>query len=702
MRRTPLRVEALEDRSVPTTLPAGFAESVFATGLTRPTQMAVAPDGRVFVAEQAGTLRVVQNGAVLSTPFVSLAVDSDGERGLVGVVLDPNFSTNGFVYVYHTVPGSGTAAPFNRVSRFTASGNVAVPGSEVVLLDLDPLGAPTNHNGGPMAFGADGKLYVAVGENNVGGNAQLLTNRLGKILRLNPDGTIPADNPTAFDGLAGTPAGANRAIWAVGLRNPFALSVQPGTGRIFINDVGQGSFEEINDGRAGANFGWPVTEGPEPAGVSGVTYPVASYARNGTPPFAGIAITGGTFYNPPAAQFPTSFVGSYFFTDFTAGFINRFDPATGTLSNLATELTGQLVTDLDVGPAGQLLYLALGGPNGGAIYQVTFTPPQGPPPVSIAVGSGSGDAVARLTDPAGSPLQTVTAFPGFTGGVRVAAADVTGDGVPDLIAGAGPGGSPRVRVFDGATGAAVRDLFAFEESFTGGVYVTAADLDRDGFAEVVASADQFGGPRVVVFGGRDSAVRASFFGIDDTAFRGGARVAAGDVNADGTPDVVVAAGILGGPRVAVFDGRTLAPGRSPARLTNDFFAFEDTVRNGVFVAVGDVDGDTFGDVVVGGGPGGGPRVVVFDGQTLLANAAAPPVTSFFSGDPATRSGVTVAARDTDRDGRAAVVTGTAPVAGQGVPRPSPTVTVFAVAGGSASQVASFAPLDPATDGIFVG
>jgi glucose/arabinose dehydrogenase len=342
--------------------------------------MTVAPDGRVFVAEQGGALRVVQNGTLLPTPFVSLTVDSSGERGLVGVALDPNFAANGFVYVYHTVPASGGAAPFNRVSRFTANGNVAVPGSEVDLLDLDPLSSATNHNGGPLAFGPDGKLYVAVGENANGANAQSLTNRLGKVLRIDPDGTIPADNPTSFDGLSGTTTGANRAIWAVGLRNPFHLDFQRGTGRLFINDVGQSSFEEIDDGRAGANYGWPNVEGPSPPGAAGVTYPVYSYSHSGTQPFAGIAITGGAFYNPPTAQFPASYVGSYFFTDLGAGWIDRFDPATGTASNLATGLTGQNVADLDVGPAGQLLYLARSGPSGGAVYQVTFAPPSVPPP----------------------------------------------------------------------------------------------------------------------------------------------------------------------------------------------------------------------------------------------------------------------------------------------------------------------------------
>src|SRR5262249_14377167 len=150
------------------------------------------PDGRVFVAEQGGTLRVIQNGTLLTTPFLSVNVDSNGERGLVGVALDPNFETNGFVYVYYTVPGAGV---HNRISRFTANGNVAAAGSEDVLLNLDPLSNATNHNGGPMAFGPDGKLYVAVGENANGSNAQSLGTNLGKVLRLNPDGSIPADNP---------------------------------------------------------------------------------------------------------------------------------------------------------------------------------------------------------------------------------------------------------------------------------------------------------------------------------------------------------------------------------------------------------------------------------------------------------------------------------------------------------------------------
>ena len=153
----PIPVEWLEPRVLFASVPAGFADEQVVTGLSNPTAMAFAPDGRLFVAEQGGTLRVIQNGTLLATPFVTLTVDSTNERGLLGVAFDPSFATNNFVYVYYTVPG---ASAHNRISRFTASGNTAVPGSELPVLDLENLGA-TNHNGGAIHFGADGKLYVS-------------------------------------------------------------------------------------------------------------------------------------------------------------------------------------------------------------------------------------------------------------------------------------------------------------------------------------------------------------------------------------------------------------------------------------------------------------------------------------------------------------------------------------------------------------
>src|SRR4051794_8774925 len=306
------------------TLPTGFTESQFGSNLNgTPTAMAFAPDGRLFVCLQTGQLRVIKNGALLPTPFVSLSVNSSGERGLLGVAFDPNFASNHFVYLYYTTP----AAPIhNRISRFTANGDVAAPNSEVVLVDLDNLSGATNHNGGAIHFGPDGKLYAGVGENANSANSQSLNNRLGKILRYNPDGTIPTDNP-----FFNTATGANRAIWALGLRNPFTFAFQPGTGRMFINDVGGGAFEEVNEGVAGANYGWPLMEGSLElvAGAAtnpGLQGPIYSYDRG---PSTLAAISGGTFYQPGSHPFPDSDSNSYFFADFGVGCIRRMDLTTG-------------------------------------------------------------------------------------------------------------------------------------------------------------------------------------------------------------------------------------------------------------------------------------------------------------------------------------------------------------------------------------
>lgn len=367
--RMRLQLEQLEDRVTPSTLPTGFTETPIANGLNAPTAMELAPDGRFFVTEQGGAIRVISNGSLLSTPFATVNVDSSGERGLLGITLDPAFSSNGFVYIYYTVPGSPA---HNRISRFTASGNVATAGSELVLFELDPLSGATNHNGGGLHFGGDGKLYVGVGENANGANAQSLSNALGKILRLNPDGSIPEDNPYVRTG-----TGRGRAIWALGLRNPYTFAVQPGTGRVFINDVGASSFEEINDGDATVNFGWPTTEGPttNPSFRS----PIFSY-QHGSGNDKGIAISGGVFYNPATAQFPSDYVGDYFFADFGNQWIRRFDPATGTAELFASNTPAGLV-DLRVNPAGSLFYLARGtGSNTGTLVRVD----------SNGTGSGTG------------------------------------------------------------------------------------------------------------------------------------------------------------------------------------------------------------------------------------------------------------------------------------------------------------------------
>jgi glucose/arabinose dehydrogenase len=346
------------------TLPAGFTETQYGANLGgTPTAMDFAPDGRLFVCLQEGQLRVISNGTLLATPFVTVATVANGERGLLGVAFDPDFATNQFVYVYYTV---STAPIHNRVSRFTANGNVAVPGSETMILDLDNLSSATNHNGGPIHFGPDGKLYVGVGENANPANAQTLNNRLGKMLRINADGSIPADNP-----FFNTAQGANRAIWALGLRNPYTFGFQPGTGRIFINDVGQSTWEEINDGIAGSNYGWSVCEGFCSPPNANFRDPLFEYGH-GAGNTLGCAIVGGAFYNPTVNQFPASYLGKYFFSDLCGGWIRLLDPVNNTATGFATDIATPV--DLKVGPDGSLYYLAQG--NNGQVFRISATSSQ--------------------------------------------------------------------------------------------------------------------------------------------------------------------------------------------------------------------------------------------------------------------------------------------------------------------------------------
>jgi len=348
------------------TVPSGFVEESVASALSRPTAMAFAPDGRLFVTLQDGQLRVIKNGALLPTPFLTVTTTGSGERGLLGLAFDPNFATNRFVYVYYTAT---TPAVHNRVSRFTANGDVAQSGSEVVILELNNLSSATNHNGGAMHFGPDGKLYIAVGENANRSNAQTLGNLLGKMLRINADGSIPSDNPFFTQA-----TGVNRAIWTLGLRNPFTFTIQRGTGRLFINDVGENTWEEINEGVAGSNYGWPTVEGP--SSDARFRAPVFAY-QHGSTSTTGCAITGGAFYDPTTVQYPSSYVGKYFFADYCTNWIRLLDPAAGTATAFASGLSAPV--DLKVGPDGLLYYLQRGGgSNTGELRRVRFAASQPP------------------------------------------------------------------------------------------------------------------------------------------------------------------------------------------------------------------------------------------------------------------------------------------------------------------------------------
>lgn len=371
------------------TLPDGFVETAIATGLDRPTAMAVAPDGRVFVCEEKGRLRIIKNGVLLPKPFATVRVYAHGERGLLGVVLDPDFERNHYVYVYYT---ARRPTAHNRISRFVADGDVAVKGSETVLLELPHL-VTELHNSGTLRFGPDGKLYVSVGENYIPAFAQSFANPFGKILRLNKDGSIPADNP-----FYNRTTGLARAIWALGLRNPFSFVFERGTGRMFINDVGHRTWEEINVGRAGANYGWPEFEGE--SDDPRFDAPLYVYAHGGGPE-KGCAITGGAFYDPPTPLFPEEYHGSYLYSDYCNGWIRRFDPETGQTFPFASGIESPL--GLTVGEDGSFYYLPH---HGGAVYQVRYTGSRAP-----SISTQPADQRVAVTDPVTFRVEVAGAAP---------------------------------------------------------------------------------------------------------------------------------------------------------------------------------------------------------------------------------------------------------------------------------------------------
>lgn len=338
------------------TQPANFTRTNFVSGLGNATAFAQAPDGRLFVAEQAGTLRIVQtNGTLLATPFVTLAsVDSSDERGLIGVTLDPAFTTNGYVYLYYT---STVGGAHNRIVRLTANPNtpnIVSVGSESVIAELPTLSSATNHNGGVLRFGTDGKLYVGVGDNANRTQAPDLNLVFGKILRFNVDNplSIPTDNP-----FCNTASTLKCAIWAKGLRNPYTMAVRASDGRIHINDVGESTWEEIDLGVSGADYGWPASEGATTA--TGITPPLYAYDHTaGTAAgdfFSGCAITGGVFY-PTTGAFPAAYRDSYYFADFCGQWIARLDTTNGNAAYAFGKVDDQPV-DLLTGTDGALYVL---------------------------------------------------------------------------------------------------------------------------------------------------------------------------------------------------------------------------------------------------------------------------------------------------------------------------------------------------------
>jgi glucose/arabinose dehydrogenase len=316
-------------------------------GLDWPVSLAFAPDGRLFFNERTtGRIRVVENGQLLEAPFADLDVVVIGETGLLGLALHPAFPAEPFVYAYQTYR-TATGEALNRVVRLEEQDGQGINPQAIV----DPIPAAGIHNGGILAFGPDGKLYISTGDVGQRELAQDLSSLAGKILRVNPDGSIPADNP-----FPGSP------IFSYGHRNVFGLAFDPDTGFLFETENGPSSNDEVNWIRAGGNFGWPVALGV--ANDPRFLDPLLTFTPN-------IAPTGAAFAT--ATLLPTRYEGDLFFGDFNQGNLHRVQLQAPTRTRVAVhEIVWDFaegVLDVERGPDGSL-YVS----TTGTIYRLSATP----------------------------------------------------------------------------------------------------------------------------------------------------------------------------------------------------------------------------------------------------------------------------------------------------------------------------------------
>ena len=375
----------------------------------------------------------------------------------------------------------------------------------------------------------------------------------------------------------------------------------------------------------------------------------------------------------------TAFTGAFFAINYSGGFV----PAAGQNYDIVSngfDSIGEFANVPSPGPVklGGVAYtVTYSGSSGGSDFILTVVNN-----AILAVGAGQGGGPqVKVYNPDGSLRFTLFAYDvGFTGGVAVAVGDVTGDGLPDVVTGAGASGGPHVKVFDGQTAQEIFSFMAYNVEFTGGVFVAVGDVNNDGVGDIITGAGAGGGPHVKVFSGTNLAVLASFFAYD-AAFTGGVSVGAGDVNNDGFDDIITGAGPSGGPHVKVFSGTNLA-------VLASFLAYDPSFTGGVFVAGGDFNNDSRADIVTGAGAGGGPHVKVFSGQNLSVLA------DYFAYGVGFRGGVRVGADDINGDGKADVITGAGPGGG-------PHVKVYKDL--TTTTLDSFFAFDANfTGGVFVG
>lgn len=333
-----LTIPAVGGSAAAAPVPAAGAQiTMVADGIREPHALRVAPDGRLFLLQQAGRVRVVKGGKVLKQPALrideSAIVEHAASAGLLSIAFPPDFTTAPVKYVYLLYthePMTGYPSRHNVVSRWTIDANTIDPASEEILVHLDPLtdingNFANSHYGGDMEFGRDGKLYVSTGDLYISSHGQSMTTLHGKILRYNADGSIPDGNP-----YVGQLTGRLQAIWASGVRNPFKLT-QARNGDMVMGDVGSTLYEEVNvmpRGEKGLNFGWSTVEGY--TNDSQFVSPLFAYPHSAQTGVSGCAVMGGDVYQPRNKVFP-DLVGEFLFADFCQGWIRSVDLDTGAL-----------------------------------------------------------------------------------------------------------------------------------------------------------------------------------------------------------------------------------------------------------------------------------------------------------------------------------------------------------------------------------
>jgi hypothetical protein len=706
------RIESLEDRCTPSTLvglTSGNALVRFDSGSPGTIQSTVQVSGLAVGESLVGIDYRPATGqlfALSSASRVYVIDPANGQATAVGGTLNPPLSGSAFGTDFNPITDQ-----LREVSDTGQDMRIAPTGT-VAATDPNLFYDPNNYNDffgtAPQAphvvaaaytknldatgkttvttqYGIDSTRDQLVTQGGPEGDPSPDTGRLFIVGNLNFDAT----DATGFDIEPGTDK-----AYAVSGSKLYSIDLTTGAGTA-IGTVGTGA-----DLRGVAVA--PPAAGPGTIQLAANTF---TFSADRKPLAVTVTRTGGS---------TGTVTINYATSDGTAVAGVDYAPASGTLTFMPGETTQTIFLLL---PAGQVppapaktFNLTLSSPTGGATLGGTAAATINIPAVTavtpvhlFAVGAGAGSApqVTVYNGVGGAQVATFLAFEStFTGGVQVATGDVNGDGVDDVILGTGIGGAPRVRVVDGAglmSGAVntISDTFPYESTFRGGVQVATGDVNGDGFMDVIAGAGVGGGPRIHIIDGASlisssstsdtgGTTLADFFAYEPS-FRGGVTVAAGNFNNDGFADVIAGSGDGGAPRVRILDGKTLT-NDTQTPLT-DYFAYDPSFRNGVYVAAGDIDGDGTTDLIAGAGVGGGPNVRAFSGTTSNA------VAGFFAFDPSSRGGVRVVTEDLLASGKANILAASGPGGTE-------QVRAFDASG---MQVMTFDPLPASfTGGVFVG